>query len=78
MQMIKLKNLAELYSPDTRLLFYVSEEAVQNEAVGLIGRRLTDKELHSVAMGLEFGFGGNLGFTLATAIDGAVMKTRGG
>ncbi|MEW6026108.1 MAG: hypothetical protein AB1599_02270 [Planctomycetota bacterium] len=39
------------------LLFYISKETMQNEAMSKIGRHLTDDELHIARKGLEAGLG---------------------
>ena len=37
------------------LLFYITKEDVQNEAVEKLGRHLTDEELHIAQKGLDWG-----------------------
>ena len=53
------------------LMFYITVEAIQEDATRRIGRELTECELHSVRNGLEWGLCFDLCTVINTAIDQA-------
>lgn len=54
------------------ILFSVTAEELQNEAVNRIGRKLTDEELYSAQKGIESGLSFGIEIIFKTAIDDAV------
>jgi hypothetical protein len=57
-----------------RIIFSITAEQLQNEAVKRIGRKLTDNELQTAVKGVESGLSTGLDEILKTAIDEAVAK----
>lgn len=54
------------------VLFSVTVEELQNEAVNRIGRKLTDGELYTAQKGIESGLSFGIETIFRTAIDDAV------
>jgi len=71
--MITAEEFVRLYGPKTSIVFYVSEDALQNVAEGNIKRRLTEDELQSAAFGVEWGLSEGLDIVMKAAIEGAVI-----
>jgi len=57
---------------DERKVFLVIVEDLQQEAHGLIGRKLTEEEIYSASKGVEAGLCSCLDIVLRTAIEEAV------
>lgn len=55
-----------------KILFSVTEEELQNEAINRIGRKLTDGELYSATKGIECGLSFGIETIFRAAIDDAV------
>lgn len=55
-----------------KILFSVTAEELQNEAVDRIGRKLTDEELYSAQKGIKLGLSFGIETIFRTAIDQAV------
>lgn len=54
------------------ILFSVTAEELQNEAVNRIGRKLTDEELYTATKGIESGLSFGIETIFRAAIDSAV------
>ena len=55
-----------------KILFSVTAEELQNEAVNRIGRKLTDEELYTAQKGIESGLSFGIETIFKTAIDDSV------
>jgi len=51
------------------ILFSVTVDELQNEAVGRIGRKLTDEELYTATKGIESGLSFGIETIFRTAIE---------
>jgi len=56
------------------IIYQISTEDVQNEANRIIGRELTDEEMHYAIKGIEAGISCVMDITMKTAIEEAVDK----
>jgi type VI protein secretion system component VasF len=59
-------------TPDSEIIFSVTTEELQDEAVRRIGRELTDDELYCAKKGVESGFSTGFRIIFAAAIDESV------
>lgn len=57
---------------NNEILFSVTTEELQNEAVDRIGRKLTDEELYTAQKGIESGLSFGIETIFRTAIDDSV------
>lgn len=58
------------------IIFSVTTDELQNEAVNRVGRELTDDELYSAKKGIESGLSFDIETVFATAIDEAVEENQ--
>ena len=56
------------------IIFAITIEELQDEAIRLIGKKLTDEELYSARKGIEAGLSFDIETVLKTAIEEAVKK----
>lgn len=56
------------------LLFYITKETMQNEALDKIGRYLTDDELYIAKKGLEAGLGTDIDTVFNTILFEEIQK----
>lgn len=57
------------------LVFYITEDSVQEISKRIVGRELTDEEIYSVKKGIEWGITWDLDTIISTAIMNAVNKS---
>ncbi len=57
---------------NNEILFSVTAEELQNEAVSRIGRKLSDGEMYTAQKGIESGLSFDIETVFGTAIDDAV------
>lgn len=60
---------------NNKVIFSVTEEDLQKEAVTRIGRQLTDDEFHVASKGMDWGLSFDIETVFASAIDEAVEQT---
>lgn len=68
--MVTIEDFKALFGSD-RLLFFVTENSVNDYAKEMIGRKLTEDELLSVSKGIDWGLGYDLDEVIKTSIDSA-------
>lgn len=61
---------------DEKILFAVTVGDVQQESISLIGRKLTDDELHIAAKGIDQGLSFDIDTVFKAAIEEAVEVNR--
>ncbi len=57
---------------NNEIIFSVTVEDLQNEAVNRVGRKLTNEELHAAKKGIESGFSFDACTVIETAIKEAI------
>ncbi|HCA67735.1 MAG: hypothetical protein A2249_03100 [Candidatus Jacksonbacteria bacterium RIFOXYA2_FULL_44_7] len=63
-------------SKSDEIIFAVTVEDLQNDAITRIGRKLTDDELYTAKKCIESGLSTVIGITMKAAIDEAVSLNR--
>ncbi len=61
---------------DEKILFIVTVGDIQQESIRLIGRKLTDDELHIAAKGIDWGLSTDIDTVFRAAIEEAVDLIR--
>ena len=56
------------------IIFSITIEELQDEAIRLICRKLTDEELYTAKKGIEAGLSFDIGTVFKTAVEEAVKK----
>jgi hypothetical protein len=59
---------------NNEIIFSVTVEDLQNEAIGRVGRKLADKELHTAKEGVESSLSFDIDTVMKTVIEEAVEK----
>jgi len=59
---------------DNNIIFAITIGELQDEAIRLIGKKLTDEELYAAKKGIEAGLSFDIETVLRTAIEEAVKK----
>jgi len=59
---------------DNKIIFSITVEELQNEAINRIGRKLTDDELYTASKGIESGLSFDIETVFQTAVEEAVEK----
>jgi len=59
---------------DNKIIFSITVEELQNEAINRIGRKLTDNELYTASKGIESGLSFDIETVFQTAVEEAVEK----
>ncbi len=62
---------------DEKILFIATVGDIQQESIRLIGRKLTDNELHIAAKGIDWGLSTDVDTVFRAAIEEAVYLNRG-
>lgn len=60
------------HSPSDRVIYLITEEDVQADAISQVGRRLNDDELRTAKKCIESGLGFGLNVVVNTAIEEAI------
>lgn len=61
---------------NSEVIYSITLEDIQNEAIKWIGRKLTDDELYTAKKGIESGLSFDIDTVMKTAINDAVIKNR--
>ena len=64
------------HKQDNEIIFSVTVEDLQNEAINRIGRKLTEYELHTAKKGIESGLSFDIKTVFQTAIDESIEEDR--
>ncbi len=60
---------------NNKIIFSVTVEELQNEAVNRVGRKLTDDELYIAKKGIESGLSFDIDTVMKTAIEEAITQS---
>lgn len=61
---------------NNEIIYPITVEDLQNEAISRIGRKLTDDELYTAKKCIEWGLSAVIDITMKAAIEEAVAKNR--